>query len=96
MRPGANRDHGANPSPGPLVRKGGPLRGPATIPMDKPKSKHKSGPSGPSGKNKVTQRAVRIPDDLWARFGTVAAEQNSDRNAIVNQLVAEYCARLGR
>lgn len=49
--------------------------------------------SGPSGKNLVPKRAVRIPDDLWSRFETVAASQNSDRNTIVNRLVAEYCDR---
>jgi hypothetical protein len=52
--------------------------------------------SGPSGKNTVKKQSVRIPDDLWSRFGTVAADQKSDRNTIVNQLVAEYCDRVTR
>ena len=52
--------------------------------------------SGPGGKAKDSKRSVRIPDALWARFGTVAADQKSDRNTIVNQLVAEYCDRVTR
>lgn len=59
-------------------------------------ARKRSGPSGPSGKNLVQKRAIRIPDDLWSRFGTVAAEQKSDRNTIVNQLVREYCDRVTR
>lgn len=52
--------------------------------------------SGPSGQHLIPKRSVRIPDDLWSRFEVVAAKQNSDRNTIVNQLVADFCDRLGR
>lgn len=49
--------------------------------------------SGPSGRNLVPQRAVRIPDDLWSRLGDVAASHRTDRNTVINQLVADYCSK---
>ncbi len=54
--------------------------------------KRRPNASGPSGKNQVPQRAVRIPDDLWERFGAACETAGSNRNAVVNQLIDEYCA----
>ncbi len=48
--------------------------------------------SGAGGRAKATQRAVRIPDDLWERFGATCETAGSNRNAVVNQLIDEYCA----
>lgn len=50
----------------------------------------RSGPSGPSGKNLVPKRAVRIPTELWERFGVVATERKTDRNTVINELVERY------
>lgn len=52
----------------------------------------RSGPSGPSGKHLVPQRAVRIPTDLWERFRAVATERGTDRNTAINELVERYCS----
>ena len=59
------------------------------VTWDKPRKRK---PSGPSGKHLVPQRAVRIPDELWSRFGETAASHQTDRNTVINQLVADYCA----
>lgn len=53
-------------------------------------ARKRSGPSGPSGKNLVPKRAVRITDDLWGRLGQLAAQRGTDRNAIINELVTQY------
>lgn len=53
-------------------------------------ARKRSGPSGPSGKNLVPKRAVRITDDLWWRLGQLAAQRGTDRNAIINELVTQY------
>lgn len=61
---------------------------------DTPPKKRKpnaSGPSGPSGKNQVPQRAVRVPDELWDRFGAACQAAGTNRNAAINQLIDEYC-----
>lgn len=54
--------------------------------------KRRPNASGPSGKNQVPQRAVRIPDEQWQRLGEIGANEGRDRNAIINQLVDEYVA----
>ncbi len=52
--------------------------------------------SGPSGKNQVPQRAIRIPDDLWDEFGEMVTTEGGNRNAVVNQLIAEYVEKRKR
>lgn len=48
--------------------------------------------SGPSGKHKVPQRAVRLPDDLWVAAGAKAAQNGTDRNKVINELLAAWVA----
>lgn len=50
--------------------------------------------SGTGGKAKAAQRAVRIPDEQWERLGELATKRGTDRNTIINELVAEYCGRI--
>lgn len=52
----------------------------------------RSGPSGPSGKHLVPKHTVRIPAELWERFGAVATERKTDRNTVINELVERYCS----
>jgi len=58
------------------------------------KPRKRSGPSGPSGLHTVPKHTVRIPEELWSQFGTVASAEKSDRNTIINRLVREYCDRI--
>lgn len=53
----------------------------------KPKRKKAS---GPSGKHLVPKRNLRVDDELWERF--VAATAGRNRNEVINELIAAYCA----
>lgn len=53
----------------------------------------RSGPSGPSGKNTIPNRSVRVPDERWERFGAASAANGRDRTGVLNDLIDEYCAR---
>jgi hypothetical protein len=55
-------------------------------------ARKRSGPSGPSGDNTVPKRSIRIPDDLWAAAGEKAAQNGTDRNKVVNELLAAWVA----
>lgn len=44
---------------------------------------------------KTPLRNIRLDDDLWLRLGEVAAEQGTDRSAIVRSLVAWFVREPG-
>lgn len=60
-------------------------------PGTKPFLRRRSGAGG--GGHLVRQRNLRVPDDLWARFGQVAATRGQERNAVINRLVIDYVKR---
>lgn len=47
--------------------------------------------SGEGGTTTHRQRAVRIPDARWARFGELAEQRGTNRNAVINTLIDQYC-----
>lgn len=57
-----------------------------------PETRKRSGPSGPSGDNTVPKRSIRIPDDLWTAAGEKAAATGTDRNKVINELLAAWVA----
>lgn len=46
--------------------------------------------SGPSGKNRVPKRTVRIPDRTWTAAGEKARAMGADRNQVINELLADW------
>ena len=46
--------------------------------------------SGPSGKNTVPKRTVRIPDGTWTAAGEKARAAGADRNQVINHLLETW------
>jgi len=41
------------------------------------------------------RRAIRIPDQLWERFGQAVEHMETDRNSIIRTLIAWYVRDAG-